>query len=222
MPRSTDDPRNPRNQRFPGVEDLPAAPRTSLAVRLWRWRTETFLLGLAIGIVSAALVSAGAGNWWPSLVLAGAISAPAATRYGRGWVVAHAQCLLSRHRLQRVCLETTMHTRAGRIPLVLWITPTAAGEKALLATRAGICAEDFAAYSGEIAAACVARHVTVARHRAWANLVTVEIIRRDPLPGTISPGIERLYGRAAWLTLGSAHDVEEPPDIRHPLVLAAP
>ncbi|MFC7645890.1 hypothetical protein ACFQX6_38765 [Streptosporangium lutulentum] len=62
----------------------------------------------------------------------------------------------------------------------MWITPTNAGEKALVLTRAGTCAEDFEAFSGELASACYARRVNVARHRKWAHLITIEIIRREP------------------------------------------
>ncbi len=54
-----------------------------------------------------------------------------------------------------------MHTRSGRLPLVLRITPTEVGERALIWCRAGICAEDFEAHSGEIAAACYARQARI-------------------------------------------------------------
>ncbi|MDF2712244.1 MAG: hypothetical protein K0R62_7896, partial [Nonomuraea muscovyensis] len=37
--------------------------------------------------------------------------------------------------------------------------------------------------------------------------------RRDELPGALSPGLERLYGRRAWIPLRSS-DLEEPPDLR--------
>jgi hypothetical protein len=158
------------------------------------------------------------GRWVPFLLLTSAISAPAATRTGRNWIAAHFWCVFSRHRLQRVCLETTMHTRAGRIPLVLWITPTTTGEKALILTRAGISAEEFEAYSEEIAAACWARSVNVYRHRTRAQLVIVEVVRRDEAPGAASPGLDRLYGRRAWVSLRP--ELEEPPDLRTPVRLA--
>ncbi|MBB6346596.1 hypothetical protein ACWGH8_28790 [Nonomuraea muscovyensis] len=205
--------RNPRNQIYPAGEDLPAARRSTALARLWRYRTELLVLA-ALFLVAAALVGAvGQGRWMPLILLSAAISAPAVTRSGRNWVVAHFWCVVSRHRLQRTCLETTMHTRAGRIPLVLWITPTRTGEKALVLTRAGISAAEFEAYAEEIAAACWARSAAVYRHRRWAHLVIVEIVRRDELPGALSPGLERLYGRRAWIPLRSS-DLEEPPDLR--------
>ncbi|MEU7893603.1 hypothetical protein AB0B45_12135 [Nonomuraea sp. NPDC049152] len=210
--------RNPRHQVHPSVADLPAAERSGALVRLWRIRTE---LLLAAGLVVIVLGALGGGRWVPFIALTSAVSVPAATRAGRGWLVAHAWCVASRHRLQRVCLETTMHTRSGRIPLILWITPTAVGEKALVLTRAGICAEDFEAFAGEIEAACFARDVRIHRHRRWTHLVIVEIIRREAPAGAVSPGLERLYGRSGWVALRSTRaDIEEPPDTARLLVPA--
>ncbi|MGN9843760.1 hypothetical protein ACTMTI_37110 [Nonomuraea sp. H19] len=209
--------RNPRNQIYPANEDLPAARGGRPLVRLWRVRTELLLLAVLALFTLTLLGATQEGRWLPFVMLTSAISVPAVTRTGRNWVTAHFWCVASRHRLQRVCLETTMHTRAGRIPLVLWITPTATGEKALILTRAGICAEEFEAYSEEIAAACWARSVNVYRHRTRAQLVIVEIVRRDEIPGATSPGLDRLYGRHAWISLRP--DLEEPPDLRTPVVL---
>ncbi|HEX4816659.1 MAG TPA: hypothetical protein VFV66_28290 [Nonomuraea sp.] len=209
--------RNPRHQIYPAVEDLPAARGGGTLVRLWRARTE-LLLAAGLGLFALTLLDVTQqGRWAPFALLAGAVSVPAATRTGRNWIVAHFWCVVSRHRLYRVCLETTMHTRAGRIPLVLWITPTRTGEKALIMTRAGISAEEFEAYGAEIAAACWARSVNVYRHRSRAHLVIVEIVRRDEVPGAASPGLDRLYGRRDWVSLRP--DFEEPPDLRSPLML---
>ncbi|MGP4099139.1 hypothetical protein [Nonomuraea sp. KM90] len=204
--------RNPRNQIYPANEDLPGAGGGGPLVKLWRARAELLLLaGLAV-FTLALLGATQEGRWVPFILLTSAISVPAATRVGRNWIVSHFWCVMSRHRLHRVCLETTMHTRAGRIPLVLWITPTATGEKALILIRAGISAEEFEAYSEEIAAACWARSVNVYRHRTRAQFLIVEIVRRDEVPGATSPGLDRLYGRRAWVALRP--DLEEPPDLR--------
>ncbi|TYB53803.1 hypothetical protein FXF51_49015 [Nonomuraea sp. PA05] len=203
--------RNPRNQMYPASEDLPAARGGSVLARLWRARTELLLLGGLALLVMTLLSAAQQGRWVPFVLVAGAVSVPAATRFGRNWVAAHFWCVVSRHRLQRTCLETTLHTRAGRIPLVLWITPTTTGEKALVMTRAGISAETFEAFGDEIAAACWARSVNVYRHRRRAQFLTVEIVRRDEAPGATSPGLDRLYGRRAWIPLRS--ELEEPPDL---------
>lgn len=211
-------PRNPRNQIYPAYEDLPGAGRSGLITRLWRVRSELLLIGAATLLVLALLAATQEGRWLPFIMMSSAISVPAATRYGRNWFVAHFWCIVSRHRLQRVCLETTMHTRTGRIPLVMWITPSTRGEKALMVSRAGISAAEFEAYAEEIAAACFARDVNVYRHRKWAHLLIVEIIRRDQIPGALSPGLDRLYGRTAWVSVRS--DIEEPPDLRETLVMS--
>ncbi|MGN9785003.1 hypothetical protein ACTMTF_26470 [Nonomuraea sp. ZG12] len=209
--------RNPRNQMYPANEDLPAAGGSGPIVRLWRIRTELLLVAALVLVAMTLLSATRQGAWLPFILVSSAVSAPAVTRTGRNWVMAHIWCVISRHRLQRVCLETTMHTRAGRIPLVLWITPTHTGEKALILTRAGISAEEFEAYSEEIAAACWSRSSHVYRHQQRANLVIVEIVRRDEVAGTASPGLDRLYGRRAWVALRS--ELEEPPDLRGTLVL---
>ncbi len=90
-------------------------------------------------------------------------------------------CVLARHRFHRLCWEARLHTRAGRLPVVLWTRPTKVGERLFVWCRAGICADDFTQNSGELAAACYAREARVIRNTAWSQIVTVNIIRRDTL-----------------------------------------
>ena len=99
----------------------------------------------------------------------------------RRFLTRRAWCVLSRHRIQRVFYETRMHTRSGRLPLVLRIRPTEVGERALIWCRAGICFEDFEAHTPEIAAACYAREARVEKSKHRAQLVVVNIVRRDTL-----------------------------------------
>ena len=89
--------------------------------------------------------------------------------------------MLARHRFHRLCWEARLHTRAGRLPVVLWTRPTKVGERLFVWCRAGICADDFTANSGELAAACYAREARVTRNTAWSQIVTIDIIRRDTL-----------------------------------------
>ena len=100
----------------------------------------------------------------------------------------------SRHRIQKVCFETRMHTRSGRLPLVLRIHPTQVGERALIWCRAGICGADFEAHTPEIAAACYARQARVEGNKRWAQLVQLDIVRRDTLGAhnVIPSGVVRL------------------------------
>ena len=89
--------------------------------------------------------------------------------------------MLARHRFHRLCWEARLHTRAGRLPIILWTRPTKVGERLFVWCRAGICADDFTANSGELAAACYAREARVTRNTAWSQIVTIDIIRRDTL-----------------------------------------
>jgi hypothetical protein len=104
-----------------------------------------------------------------------------AVPHSRRFITRRFWCVLGRHRLQRLCYEARLHTRSGRLPLILWTRPTKVGERSHLLCRAGICVEDFEAHIGELRAACYARDARVTRNPRWSQLVTIDIIRRDPL-----------------------------------------
>ena len=114
--------------------------------------------------------------------------------HSRRFITRRFWCVLARHRLQRLCYEARLHTRSGRLPLILWTRPTQVGERAWVLCRAGICAEDFEAHIGELRAACYARDARVTRNRRWSHLVTIDIIRRDTLAAsnTITSPLARL------------------------------
>lgn len=151
----------------------------STAGVLFRFRTEL------------TTVAAGTTGGWElarTVTLTGAVVILTATAaviallpWTRQFVIRRAWCVLSRHRIQKVCYETRMHTRSGRLPLVLRISPTEVGERALIWCRAGICAGDFEAHAEEIAAACYARQARVEGSKRWAQLVSLNIVRRDTL-----------------------------------------
>jgi hypothetical protein len=181
-------PRIGRNNPYP-IDELMLRTHRSAIGTLWRFRTE-----MLIPVVASACL------WTLTLVMpliiAGIILAALITTvmvlpWTRQPVIRRAWCVLSRHRIQRVCYETRMHTRSGRLPLVLRITPTEVGERALIWCRAGICAEDFEAHSGEIAAACYARQARISVSKQRAQLVTLDIVRHDTLAAhnVISPGL---------------------------------
>jgi len=166
--------------------------RHSAAGVLWRFRTEAMVLvtGTAgIWELAKAVTTA-----WLTLILIMTGTAVTVVPQARRFITRRAWCVLSRHRIQKVCFETRMHTRSGRLPLVLRIHPTKVGERALIWCRAGICAADFEAHTPEIAAACYARQARVEGHKRWAQLVQVDIVRRDTLAAhnVISPGVTRL------------------------------
>ena len=118
---------------------------------------------------------------WAAVVLAAAIGIIFAVPWSRRFITRRFWCVLARHRFHRLCWEARLHTRAGRLPVVLWTRPTKVGERLTVWCRAGICADDFIAHSGELAAACYAREARVTRNTSWSQIVTVNIIRRDTL-----------------------------------------
>jgi hypothetical protein len=151
----------------------------SAAGTLFRFRTEL-----------ATLTAVITGGWelarvltiaWMVVISTNCLTVLAALPWTRRFIIRRAWCVLSRHRIQKVCFETRMHTRFGRLPLVLRVYPTQVGERALIWCRAGICAADFEAHAEEIAAACYARQARVAGNKRWAQLVNLDIVRRDTL-----------------------------------------
>jgi hypothetical protein len=151
----------------------------SAAGTAWRWRTELLTLG---GLLAAL-------TWltrqitidWAAVVLAAALGIIFAVPWSRRFIIRRFWCVLARHRFHRLCWEARLHTRAGRLPVVLRARPTKVGERLTVWCRAGICADDFIAHSGELAAACYAREARVTRNTAWSQIVTIDIIRRDTL-----------------------------------------
>jgi len=172
--------RNHRNQRNNpyALDGLAVTIHRSAAGVAWRWRTELAILTTTAAavwrlshLITLTWAAVGGG-----LVLAVFGVLPWTRR--RFW------CVLARHRVHKLCWETRLHTRAGRLPLVLWTRPTKVGERLHLLCRAGICAEDFEAHIGELRAACFARDARVTRNTRWSQLVTIDIIRRDTLAAT--------------------------------------
>jgi hypothetical protein len=167
----------------------------SAAGAIWRFRTE--LAVLTSGATGAWELATAVTIMWAVVILTAAITVVMVLPWSRRFVIRRAWCVLSRHRIQRVCFETRMHTRSGRLPLVLRIAPTKVGERALIWCRAGICAADFEAHAPEIAAACLARQARIEGNRRWAQLVTLDIVRRDTLAPqqVIAPGLAAASGR---------------------------
>jgi hypothetical protein len=186
--------RNHRNNPYP-ADRLFAQVHHSAAGSIWRFRTE--LSALAAGLGGIWELAKAITITWAMIIIAALALAIIALPPARRLVTRRAWCIVSRHRIQKVCFETRMHTRSGRLPLVLRITPTEVGERATVWCRAGICAADFEAHAPEIAAACYARQVRIQGHPRWAQLVTLDIVRRDTLAPhlVITPGLRDTPGR---------------------------
>jgi hypothetical protein len=175
MSKTTTAGRNQRNNRYSILDDFMAARRQSAAGVAWRWRTELAIVAIITAVVwrLSYLITLP----WAGVVVGLAVAVAACLP----WTRRRFWCVLARHRIQRLCYEARLHTRSGRLPLVLWARPTKVGVRLHLLCRAGICTEDFQAHLGELRAACYAREARVTRNTRWSQLVTIDIIRRDTL-----------------------------------------
>ena len=212
MPKTTG-PRNQRNNPYL-LQNTFAPFHTTAAGAAWRCRTElaiTAILTAALWRLSILITIT-----WAALVLAAVIGLGFTAPGSRRFITRRFWCVLARHRLQRLCYEARLHTRSGRLPLVLWIRPTQVGERAWLLCRAGICAEDFEAHIGELRAACYARDARVTRNRRWSQLVTIDVIRRDTLAAshTITSPLARLNAPTSHRPVLAL--VPQPPDEHGP------
>jgi hypothetical protein len=175
--------RNDRNNPYI-IDGLAAQFHRTAAGMAWRWRTELAILTATTAAVwrLTLLISL----LWAAIALAALIATLLLLPATRRFTTRRFWCVLGRHRIQRLCYEARLHTRSGRIPLVLWTRPTKVGERSWILCRAGICAEDFEAHIGELRASAFARDARVTRNCRWSQLVTIDIIRRDTLAAKAS------------------------------------
>src|ERR1700761_4021494 len=202
MPKNTGTGRNHRNNPYQ-LDDMFVRFHRSPAGIAWRWRTElltTTTLAAVLRWLDSLLTLT-----WAGIALGGSLVLVLALPWSRRFITRRGWCVLARHRIQRLCYEARLHTRSGRLPLILWTRPTKVGERSWLLCRAGICAEDFEAHTGELRAACYARDARVTRHRRWSHVITIDIIRRDTLAASqlIASPLERLMDHydLGWLEL---------------------
>jgi hypothetical protein len=166
--------------------------RPNPVVAAWRWRYE---LALAVGLPIAVIALIRAGGVWPVVwvsVLCGVISASPAVRR---LVVARAWCVITPHRVRTACAQSWVHSRGGKIPILLLTTREAFGERVYLWCRAGTSPEDLVWARSQLAAACWAADIQVARHERYAQLVRLDVIRHPgcyPLDGGGDDGWLRL------------------------------
>ena len=175
-----------RRDNLYALDDLFVTVHRSPAGTAWRWRTELITL--------ASLTAAYCWLWSQltgiiaAVVLAAFLGIVFGLPWSRRFTVRRFWCVLSRHRFHRMCFEGRLHTRAGRVPPVLWARPTRVGERLFIWVRAGLAAEDFEQHTGELRTACYAREARVTRNAKWSQLVTIDIIRRDTLAATQKVG----------------------------------
>jgi hypothetical protein len=150
--------------------------RANPVVAAWRWRYE--LAGMAVlaagwlvlGPVAMAAVAAG--------LAAALIGTVAYWPQGRAFLAARAWCIITPHRVRVACAQAWIHSRAGKIPVVLLTRRQPFGERVYLWCRAGTSADDLSSARVLLAAACWADDIQVTRSPRYAHLVTVDVIRR--------------------------------------------
>jgi hypothetical protein len=180
----------------------PHHSRTARAAgAVWRWRAE--LLCVLILITAWVLVAYQIPSSWPTwtvpVILAAIIALIAVVPFLRRFVTRRAWCVFSRHRVRKCFVQSRVMTHEGLLPLFMWTRPTPVGDRLWLWLRPGLSGRDIEAVSDRIAAACWASEARVRVSAKRAAIVSVEVIRRDPLasPGPLhSPlldGVARVH-----------------------------
>jgi hypothetical protein len=151
-----------------------AAP--NLLVIAWRWRYEIILVsGLSAGLAAATIAFGVVLTIVAVIVIALAVLCwPTARRFtvNRVW------CIITPHRVRAGCVESLIYSSRGKIPIILWTSHRAFGERVLLYCRAGTTADDFVSARTVLAAACWAQDVAVYVDVQRTQLVTLDVIRR--------------------------------------------
>ena len=157
-------------------------------VVLWRWRYELILgIGLPVALAVFVGIPVMLGTLAALAVISGAALylAPA-----RRHLLARAWCLITPHRVRVGCAQAWIHSRRGKIPIVLLTTRQPFGERVHLWCRAGTGAVDFTSARPLLTAACWARDIRVSGGERHAQLITLDVIRHLPSgqPGNSRPG----------------------------------
>jgi hypothetical protein len=162
------------------IEELTVVLHRSRLGALWRWRTE-LLIALAL-LVTWLRLSWWVGSYsWSLAILGGFALVLGTAPWSRRVLLACFWALFTRHRLQRAFWELRLHTRAGRLPLIVVILSTAVGCRALVLIRAGMTFADFENAAPAFASACGALDCRVTCSDRWSWLITIDVIRRDVL-----------------------------------------
>jgi hypothetical protein len=147
----------------------------------WHWRYE---LGMVAGLAAVALAGGyelGAGALLAvAAVGAALLGACLAWAPSRRRLIARAWCVITPHRVRTACMHAWVQSRDGRLPVVLYTTPAAFGERVTLWCRAGITAGDLEGARDILRAACWASDVRVVASARYRHIVVLEVVRRTP------------------------------------------
>jgi len=166
------DPRVPTDLR----RLIPPAIPNPLVVA-WRWRYEiTLVAGLTAGLTAAILSFGTVPTIAAVIVITLTILCwPMARRLA----VDRAWCIITAHRVRVGCVEGLIYSSRGKIPIVLWTSHQAFGERVLLYCRAGTSADDFVSARTILATACWAQDVAIFVDTRRTQVVTIDVIRRS-------------------------------------------
>jgi hypothetical protein len=149
--------------------------RPNPLVVVWRWRYE---LTLVILLVAAVLALWSAIGVWELATVGAAGGLIAVCPAARRYLAVRAWCVITPHRLRTGCAQAWIHSRRGKIPVVLFTSAESFGERVYLWLRAGVSLEDLIVARPMLTTACWATDVYVARHERFAHLVMLDVIRR--------------------------------------------
>jgi hypothetical protein len=166
-----------RDNRVPtDLRRLISAAVPNPLVVAWRWRYELALVACLSGGLAAAVISVGA---VPTIV---AVIVIALTILcwpkARQSALDRAWCIITPHRVRTGCVEGLIYSSRGKIPVILWTSHQAFGERVLLWCRAGASADDFISARAVLTAACWAQDVAIFVDARHTQLVTLDVIRR--------------------------------------------
>ena len=154
-----------------------------VAGALWRWRIELLLITtvVLVWIVLAYQLPATWPTWSPPVVLATTLIVIAVVPPSRRFVTRRAWCVYSRHRVRECFVQSRVMTHEGLLPLFMWTQPTPVGERLWLWLCPGLSGRDIDNVTDRIAAACWASSARVKVSPKRTAVVSVDVIRRDPL-----------------------------------------
>jgi hypothetical protein len=170
-------PRRQRNVLAELEQGLRPVARPNPLVLLWRWRYEmAILVGVPAGVIvlmtQVSLVWSVAGVSVAAAMLANWAAA-------RSWVLAHARCVVTAHRVRTGCAQAWIQSRYGKLPIILLTSPKPFGECVYLWCRAGTSIEDFESTADILRAACWAHDVCVRASTRYSHIVVLDVIRYE-------------------------------------------
>ncbi len=152
-----------------------AVARANLVVLAYRWRHEVAVVGavaspwLMLRPPAAAAITAG---------LAAAFGLLSCWPPGRRFLLARFWCIVTPHRVRIACEQCWIHSRDGKIPVVLITRHKPFGERVHLWCRAGTSVFDLESARDLLAAACWSQDVEVTCSTRYPHLVALDVIRR--------------------------------------------